>query len=93
VFDYQVGRSGEHARDFLGDWKGHLVVDDYAGYKALFARGISEVGCMAHYPVLRIRPTPAASFSIFTLRTKASWPNKHCTRLAACTKSNGKHGT
>lgn len=41
-------RSGEHARAFLGDWKGHLVVDDYAGYKALFALGISEVGCMAH---------------------------------------------
>ena len=48
VFDYQTGRSGEHARAFLGDWKGHLVVDDYAGYKALFAMGISEVGCMAH---------------------------------------------
>jgi hypothetical protein len=48
VFDYQTGRSGEHARAFLGDWKGHLVVDDYAGYKALFALGISEVGCMAH---------------------------------------------
>lgn len=48
VFDYQAGRSGEHARAFLGDWKGHLMVDDYAGYKALFAMGISEVGCMAH---------------------------------------------
>jgi transposase len=48
VFDYQAGRSGVHARAFLGDWKGHLVVDDYAGYKALFAMGISEVGCMAH---------------------------------------------
>ena len=48
VFDYQCGRSGEHARTFLGDWKGHLVVDDYAGYKALFALGVTEVGCMAH---------------------------------------------
>lgn len=48
VFDYQSGRSGEHARAFLGDWKGHLVVDDYAGYKALFAQGVTEVGCMAH---------------------------------------------
>ena len=48
VFDYQTGRSGAHARAFLGDWKGHLVVDDYAGYKALFALGITEVGCMAH---------------------------------------------
>jgi len=37
VFDYQAGRSGRHAQQFLGDWQGHLVVDDYAGYKALFA--------------------------------------------------------
>jgi transposase len=48
VFDYQSGRSGEHARHFLGEWRGHLVVDDYAGYKALFALGIREVGCWAH---------------------------------------------
>jgi transposase len=37
VFDYQAGRSGRHAQQFLGDWQGHLMVDDYAGYKALFA--------------------------------------------------------
>jgi transposase len=48
VFDYQTGRSGAHARAFLDGWKGHLVVDDYAGYKALFTLGITEVGCMAH---------------------------------------------
>jgi transposase len=49
VFDYQTGRSGVHARNFLDDWQGHLVVDDYAGYKALFASGgVIEVGCMAH---------------------------------------------
>src|SRR5262249_46546058 len=27
---------------------GKLVCDDYSGYKALFERGIIEVGCMAH---------------------------------------------
>jgi transposase len=32
----------------LQGWKGHLVVDDYADYKALFAAGVIEVGCMAH---------------------------------------------
>jgi transposase len=36
VFDYQTSRSGKHARDFLDGWQGHLVVDDYAGYKSLF---------------------------------------------------------
>jgi len=37
VFDYQAGRSGRHVQQFLQDWQGHLVVDDYGGYKALFA--------------------------------------------------------
>ena len=53
VFDYQTGRSGQHARDFLGAWRGHLCVDDYSGYKALFAAntdGVAcvELGCFAH---------------------------------------------
>ncbi len=48
VYDLQPSRSGEHARNFLGDWKGSLVCDDYGGYKACFAGGVTEVGCMAH---------------------------------------------
>jgi transposase len=37
VFDYQAGRNGRHAQAFLQDWHGQLMVDDYGGYKALFA--------------------------------------------------------
>ncbi len=49
VFDYQTGRGGEHARHFLGDWQGHLMVDDYSGYKALFSSaGCTELACLAH---------------------------------------------
>ena len=49
VFDYQVSRAGRHAANFLQGWRGHLLVDDYAGYKALFQDGwIIELGCMAH---------------------------------------------
>ncbi len=54
VFDYRGGRSGEHARQFLGAWQGHLMVDDYGGYKALFmaarqaAPPCIELGCWAH---------------------------------------------
>ena len=48
VYDFAQSRSGEHARAFLGDWKGKLICDDYGGYKASFANGITEVGCMAH---------------------------------------------
>jgi transposase len=48
IYDFADSRSGQHARDFLGDWAGKLVCDDYSGYKALFERGVIEVGCMAH---------------------------------------------
>lgn len=48
VFDYQISRSGQHVRDFLGDWQGRLMVDGYAGYKALFSTGVTELGCWAH---------------------------------------------
>ena len=48
-FDFCTSRSGEHARRFLGDYRGALMVDDYAGYKAGFAAGgITELGCWAH---------------------------------------------
>lgn len=48
VFQFQTSRSGQHARDFLGEWRGALMVDDYAGYKASFAQGVSELACWAH---------------------------------------------
>ena len=48
VFDYQVSRAGAHAANFLTGWRGYLMVDDYAGYKALFAGGITELACLAH---------------------------------------------
>lgn len=48
VYDFSRSRAGEHARNFLGSWNGKLVCDDFAGYKAGFERGITEIGCMAH---------------------------------------------
>ena len=49
IYDFQDSRAGEHAEAFLKDWCGHLVCDDYSGYKARFKSGkIIEVGCMAH---------------------------------------------
>ena len=44
VFDYQSSRAGQHARDFLSGWQGHLMVDDFAGYNALFTQGVIERG-------------------------------------------------
>ena len=60
VFDYQAGRNGRHAGQFLQDWQGHLLVDDYGGYKPLFAAARAhpetqrpiepcvELACWAH---------------------------------------------
>jgi transposase len=60
VFDYQAGRSGRYAQAFLNDWHGEVMVDDYGGYKALFASGRAhpesqrllapciELACWAH---------------------------------------------
>ncbi|WP_412101656.1 IS66 family transposase [Comamonas piscis] len=48
VYDFCESRAGEHARAFLGDWEGSLVCDDFSGYKAGFANGITEAGCLAH---------------------------------------------
>lgn len=48
IYDFAEGRSGENARNFVGDWRGSLVCDDFSGYKSMFADGVTEVGCMAH---------------------------------------------
>jgi transposase len=59
VFDYQAGRSGRHAQQFLQAWQGHLVVDDYAGYKALFT------AARAH-PETRLRLEPCIELACWT---------------------------
>ena len=53
VFDFAEGRAGRYPAQFLGHpgdnaWRGALVCDDYSGYKALFASGVTEAGCLAH---------------------------------------------
>jgi transposase len=48
IYDFAESRAGKHAREFLGSWRGTLLCDDYAGYKALIAEGVTEAGCMAH---------------------------------------------
>ena len=65
LFDYQTSRAGAHARAFLQDWRGHLMVDDYAGYKALFTAGPTELACLAHirrkfFDVHAVSPSPVA---------------------------------
>jgi transposase len=48
VFDYQPGRGGKYVAEFLGDWQGALMVDEFAGYQALFRGEVIELACLAH---------------------------------------------
>lgn len=46
LFDYQTGRSGKHAANFLKGFKGYLHVDGYAGYHSI--PDVTLVGCLSH---------------------------------------------
>jgi transposase len=46
LYDYQPSRNGDHAADFLKDFKGYVHSDGYSGYNKL--NGIIRCGCWAH---------------------------------------------
>jgi len=48
VYDFCESRAGKHARAFLQNWGGTLLVDDYAGYKQIMGEQTTEAGCWAH---------------------------------------------
>ena len=49
IFEFATSRSGANARRFLQGYTGALVVDDFAGYKALFkTTPMRELACWAH---------------------------------------------
>src|ERR1019366_3164684 len=48
AYDYTPTRSREGPVAWLGAWKGYLQADAYAGYDAVYARGVIEVACWAH---------------------------------------------
>ena len=49
VFDYTPTREKKWPEAFLGDWRGFLQADAYAGYDAMFTLdGMVEVACWAH---------------------------------------------
>lgn len=80
IYDFAESRAGRHARDYLGDWRGTLVCDDYAGYKALFEGGVTEAGCMAH---ARRKSTSCGPTNT------ASWPVKRSSFSQRSTTSSG----
>ena len=62
---------------FLGNWTGNLVCDDFAGYKAGFELGVTEIGCMAH---------ARRKLFDFHATNKSQIAEKRCTRSRRCTK-------
>jgi len=48
LYDFTLSRAAEHPRRVLKDFSGTLVTDDYSGYHALHAQGITAALCMAH---------------------------------------------
>ena len=49
IYEFCETREGKHPSRFLQGWRGHLMVDDYAGYKAVLAnKDVIELGCLAH---------------------------------------------
>ena len=48
LFDFTASRGGEHPRRVLQNFCGTLVTDDFSGYHALAAQGVTAALCMAH---------------------------------------------
>ena len=46
LYDYQPSRNGNHAVNYLKDFKGYVHSDGYSGYNKL--TGITRVGCWVH---------------------------------------------
>jgi transposase len=48
IFQYHPTRSGDVPKAFLGEYKGCVQTDGYAGYDFLEGSGIIRIGCWAH---------------------------------------------
>jgi len=77
LFDYQDGRSGQHANTFLAGYHGYLQVDGYVGYEQTEA---TLVGCMAH---ARRKFVEAQQAQGKGKTGKADWAINHIQKLYA----------
>ena len=48
LYDYQQGRSGQFAKDYLSGFSGYLHTDGWNGYHKVEAAGVTLCGCWAH---------------------------------------------
>ena len=50
VYDYTPDRTRAGPSKWLGEFRGFLQADAYGGYDGIYATGVKEVACWAHYP-------------------------------------------
>jgi transposase len=48
IFQYHPTRSGDVPKEFLGQYKGCVQTDGYAGYDFIDGLGMTHIGCCAH---------------------------------------------
>ncbi len=48
LYDYQEGRSGRFAKEYLSGFSGYLHTDGWGGYHQLEEQGVTLCGCWAH---------------------------------------------
>jgi transposase len=97
VYNFSPSRAGEDARNFLGTWNSKLVCDDFAGYKASFELGITEIVCMAHarrkffdlHVANKSQLAEQARHSIGGVRSRATRQGNERRRPLAITPGNG----
>ncbi|MDX1474835.1 MAG: IS66 family transposase [Reinekea sp.] len=75
LYDYQAGRSGQCAVNFLSGFNGYLQVDGYAGYEQTQA---TLVGCWAH---ARRKFVEAEKVQGKNKTGKATWAINHIQKL------------
>ena len=75
LFDYHNSRSAHCATNYLGDYKGYLQVDGYAGY---YDTQATLVGCMAH---ARRKFVEAKTAQGKKKSGKADWALNHIQKL------------
>lgn len=80
LYDYQPGRSGQYAVDYLNGFNGYLQVDGYAGYNQTAA---TLVGCWAH---ARRKFLEAEVAQGKNKSGKATWALNHIGKLYALEK-------
>lgn len=74
LFEYAPTRNEDHAKRFLGDYKGYLVCDGYDGYNKL--TGVTRCGCFAHKFVDALPTDPEELLSISQAAQGVEWCNQ-----------------